>query len=337
MRPKTIGIIGFDGVTASHLTGPADAFAAARLEDGFGGRIPCYNVRIIGLTMNPFVAESGLIFHPQETLNTAPPLDAIIIAGGATLRRPQIYEPIADWILSRAYETRRLASICTGIYALAPTGLLDGRQVATHWRSATDLRQRYPALRVDHKRRLVRDGPYYTSAGLTAGIDLAQAVIEEDYGEQVARGVSRDLMLYLAPAAPPNEPTRRPEYESQPIDRFGDLVSWIMRHLHENLTVEVLARKAGMCPAHFTRAFKSVFGNTPGEFVENLRLNEARRRLSSRGKTVRSVAASVGFTSATAFRRAFERRFGAGPGACLKSREATLTTFPPDLAPSSKG
>lgn len=179
--------------------------------------------------------------------------------------------------------------------------------------------------------------PYYTSAGLTAGIDLALAVIEEDYGEQVARGVSRDLMLYLAPAAPPNEPTRRPEHESQPIDRFGDLVSWIMRHLHENLTVEVLARKAGMCPAHFTRAFKSVFGNTPGEFVENLRLNEARRRLSSRGKTVRSVAASVGFTNATAFRRAFERRFGAGPGACLKSREANLTTFPPDLAPSSKG
>ena len=195
--------------------------------------------------------------------------------------------------------------------------LLDGREVTTHWRFASDLRRRYPALRIDHKRRLVKDGPFYTSAGLTAGIDLSLALIEEDYGEQLALSVGRDLMMYLARQCGLTKRSNPRDCASQPIDRFGDLIAWIMRNLNQNLTVEVLARQACMCPSHFTRAFKSVFGSAPGEFVENLRLNEARRRLSSRGKTLGSVAASVGFTNASTFRRAFARRFGTGPGACL--------------------
>lgn len=328
MSPKTIGIIGFDGVTASHLTGPADTFAVAALEDGFGGRIPCYQVWTIGLTKGSFTAESGMVFHPHKTLADTPALDTVIIAGGSGAR--EIRELLAEWILSRAYETRRIASIGTGIYGLAPTGLLDGRRVTTHWRCARDLERHYQTLQIDHKRRLVKDGPFYTSAGLTAGVDLALALIEEDYGQQVALSVRRDLMLYLAPATQPNEEKIARTYESQPIDRFGDLIAWMMRNLNQNLTVEVLARQAGMCPSHFTRAFKSVFGSTPGEFVENLRLNEARRRLSSRGKTLGSVAASVGFTNASTFRRAFARRFGTGPGACLDG-EAMQTALRPKL------
>jgi transcriptional regulator GlxA family with amidase domain len=324
MRPKSIGLVGFDRATASHLTGPADAFAVAALEDGFGGRISCYKTWTIGLTNKPFTCEAGVVLQPEATLATAPPLDTIIVAGGSGLRQPRVCHELAEWILSRAYETRRIASICTGIYAVAPTGLLDGRQVTTHWRFARDLRQRHPALRIDHKRRLVKDGPFYTSAGLTAGIDLSLALIEEDYGDQLALSVGRDLMMYLA--RQPNEEMRPRDCASQPIDRFGDLIAWIMRNLNQNLTVEVLARQACMCPSHFTRAFKSVFGNTPGEFVENLRLNEARRRLSSRGKTLGSVAASVGFTNPNTFRRAFARRFGSGPGACLDG-EAMQTSL----------
>lgn len=332
MRPKEIGIIGFDHVIASHLAGPADAFAAAVLEDGFGGQIPCYKVWIIGLTKESFVAESGSIFHPQKTLATAPPLDTIIVAGGSGMRRPQVSGKLAEWLLQRAYETRRIASICSGIYALGPTGLLDGREVTTHWRCSRDVQQRYPTLRVGHKRQLVKDGPYYTAAGLTAGVDLALALIEEDYGKQVALGVGRDLMLYLGSLEEPNDKMQPQEYRSQPIDRFGDLIAWLMRNLNQNLTVEVLAKQAGMCPAHFTRAFKSVFGNTPGEFVENLRLNEARRRLSSRGKTLYSVATSVGFRDAGTFRRAFARRFGTSAGNYLNGTEAILSTSRPKPA-----
>ena len=303
-------MIGFDGVTASHLTVPADILSAAMLEDGFGGRIPCYMMWTVGLTKGPIATEAGFVFHPQRTLASAPPLDTIIVGGGAGLCHPEVKESIAAWILSRAGETRRIGSICSGIHALLPTGLLDGRAVATHWRGSGELGRRYPTLRVSHKKSLVKDGPFYTTAGLSAGLDLALALIEEDYGKPLALSVGRELMLYLAPSSPPSEAMSAPSDQSRPIDRFGELVAWIMRNLHRNLSVEILARQASMSPSHFTRAFKSVFGDTPGEFVENLRLNEARRRLSSRQKTVHSVAVSVGFSDAGAFRRAFARRAG---------------------------
>lgn len=321
MRPKEIGVVGFDNASGSHLMGAADTFAAAWLDDGFGGRIPCYRVWTLGLTKEHFITESGFVIYPHKTLATAPLLDTIIIAGGSGARRPEVSAQVGTWVLGRAYETRRIASIGAGIHALAPTGLLDGREVTTHWRWARDLSRRYPTLRINHKRRLVRDGPFYTAAGLTAGVDLALAMIEEDYGKPVALAVDRELMTYLAPTPAPDDTLQLREYDSQPADRFGDLVAWVMRNLDQNLTVEVLAKQAGMCSAHFTRAFKSVFGSTPGEFVENLRLNEARRRLSSRGKTLRSVAASVGFRDPTAFRRAFARRFGAGPGNYADGKE----------------
>ncbi len=212
MRPKEIGIIGFENVAASQLSLPADAFAAAFLEDGFGGRIPCYKVWTIGLTKESFSAESGVAFRAQKTLADAPPLDTIIVPGGSGLRQPQVSAPLAEWILSRAYETRRIASICTGLYALAPTGLLDGREVTTHWRVAGEIGRRHPSLRIDHRRGLVKDGPFYTSAGLTAGVDLALALIEEDYGKQVALAVGRDLMLYLANRNEPDAGPHLSEY-----------------------------------------------------------------------------------------------------------------------------
>ena len=320
MRPKEVGLIGFDQVTASHLTAPADAFRAAVLEDGFGGRIPCYRVWTIGLTKEAFQTESGMVIVPDTSLAAAPTLDTMIIAGGKGLHRSEIREPLTEWILSRAYETRRIASICSGILALAPSGLLDGRDVTTHWRLVRSLALRHPRLRVDHKRRLVQDGQYYTAAGLTAGVDLARTLIEEDYGSQVALTVDRELMLYLSKESPNEYVSSRGE--SRPLDRFAELIGWVMKNLQQELTVDAMARQAGMCPAHFTRAFKSVFGTTPGEFVENLRLNEARRRLASRRKTVRSVAESVGFANPEAFRRAFQRRFGNHPTSFLDPKSA---------------
>jgi transcriptional regulator GlxA family with amidase domain len=218
---------------------------------------------------------------------------------------------ISDWILTRAPQTRRIASICTGIYGLAPTGLLNGREVTTHWRFASDVARRFPKLRVDHKKLFVKDGPFYTSAGLTAGIDLSLVLIEEDYGRHVALAVGQELVTHLTHRNGEKEFPRPLAIDSPPTDRFADLVAWIVRNLHQDLSVENLARRACMCPRHFSRAFKSVFGSPPAEFVENLRLNEVRRRLSTRRKTLQSVAASVGFTNAGAFRRAFERRFGA--------------------------
>lgn len=154
MVPRRIGFLGFDGVTACHLVGPADTLAAAVLDDGFGNRIPCYQICTIGLSSEKFRAESGVIFKAHKTLHTAPDLDTIVIPGGEGLRRNEVSEKISDWILTRATQTRRIAAICTGIYGLAPTGLLDGREVTTHSQFASDVARHFPSLRLDQRRPL---------------------------------------------------------------------------------------------------------------------------------------------------------------------------------------
>jgi transcriptional regulator GlxA family with amidase domain len=318
MNPKRIGFLGFEGVIASHLVAPVDTFAAAALDGGYGNRISCYQICTIGLTLEPFRAESGMIFKPEETLQTAPELDTIVVPGGEGLRQSSINEKISDWILSRANRSRRIAAIGTGIYCLAQTGLLEGREVTTHWRHASDAAQRFPNLRIDTRRPLVKDGVFYTSSGLDSAIDLSLSLIEEDYGRHVALATAQKIGR---PSINGNGQQKLPKlavFGSQPTDRFAELIPWIMRNLHEDLSVNTLARRACMSPSHFNRAFKSVLGSTPSEFVETLRLNEAKRRLSIPKKTLDTVAASVGFADAEAFRRAFEGKFGAAPRSYLR-------------------
>ena len=215
--------------------------------------------------------------------------------------------------LKRVAETRRIASICTGIYGARSHRI--ARWPASHNALAcrTDVARRFPKLRVDYKRLVAKDGPFYTSTGLTAGIDLSLALIEEDYGRHVAIAAAQELVTPLTRPRSRRRFSEPSTVDSQPTDRFAELVAWIMRHLDADLSVETLARRACISERHFSRAFKSVFGTSPAEFVENLRLNEARRRLSTRQKTLHSVAASVGFKNADAFHRAFEKRFGTRP------------------------
>lgn len=323
MTPKRIGLIGFDQVTALHLVGPAEAFRAAVLDDGYGGRIPCYEVCTVGVPADRFRAESGVEFQAQATPADAPEFDTIIVAGGTGVRERG--DEIASLLLQRAPETRRMASVCSGLYGLAPTGLLDGREVTVHWRCARDIAQRFPRLRVNYKRALIQDGPFFTSSGLGAGINLSLAMIRDDYGPHVAQSVERELVLYPTESERKDSlPGVRPE--ARPNERFADLVPWIVRNLQGDLSVEILARRACMCPSHFSKAFKSVFGQPPKVFVENLRLNEARRRLSKRQKTIYGVAASVGFTDPAAFQRAYQRRFGSSPSSSFAAAERQAIT-----------
>ena len=326
MIPKRIGLVGFDGVAASHLVSAADTFAIAALDDGYGSRIPCYQIYTIGLISGYFRAESGVIFEAEVTLRTVPELDTIVIPGGKGLRHADVSDKISDWVLARASQTRRIASVCTGIYGLAPTGLLDGREVTTHWRFASDVARRFPNLRLDHKRPLIKDGPFYTSSSLTATIDLSLALIEEDYGAQVALDTARELGVPLMHRNGQTEVSKPLTFDSQPTDRFAALIPWIMRNLNADLSVNTLARSVCMCPSHFNRAFKSVFGSTPAQFVENLRLNEAKRRLSTRKRTLDTIAVSVGFPDADAFRRAFERKFRANPRGYVANFNAASMT-----------
>ena len=310
-----IGILGFDGVTALDLVGPADAFSIANdVWQALHGGPPRYEITLLGLTRRGFVAESGVSFEAHALLDATPPPDTLIVPGGRGLRESAANARIVAWLGAHAQDCRRIASVCTGIYGLAPSGLLDGRRVTTHWRFARDVAERFPKLLVDDNALHLRDGRFYTSAGITAGIDLSLALIEEDLGPRIALAVARDLVVYL------KRPGGQAQY-SEPLrmqvlsgDRFADLAAWMVSRLDQDLSVEALAARTSLSPRHFSRRFTAVFGCAPARYVEDLRMSEARRMLSQDGVSIQRVAAAVGFASADAFRRAFERRFGLSPG-----------------------
>lgn len=313
MKPRRVGLLGFDEVMALDLAGPVDAFASASIEGSDGALRPCYEIVIIGIDKQCFVSESGILFKPHATLRSAPPLDTLVIPGGRGLRNPNIQATIAGWIAARAGKIRRIATVCTGVYGLAPTGLLDGRSVATHWRHARDVADRFPKLKVDANVLYCKDGPFYTCAGVTSGIDLSLALIEEDFGPTVALAVARELVVYLKRAGGQEQYSEPLKFQTCSKDRFGELAAWMQGHLEQDLSVETLATRTCLCPRHFSRRFKDAFGMPPARFVEDLRLGEARERLCRPDQTVQSVARSVGFKSPDAFRRAFERRYGVNP------------------------
>lgn len=312
MKPLRVGLIGYDGVQALDLVGPVDAFDLANNVQSQDERIR-YQVFIVGLTSRPFRSESGIRFHPDTTLRRAPALDTLIVPGGRSLRQSNVSQQIAGWIRRRASNIRRIASVCTGIYGLAPTGLLDGRMVTTHWRHAEDLSRRYPKLRVDGNALFLKDGAFYTAGGVTASVDLALSLIQEDFGPSLALQVARELVVYLKRSGGQSQYSEPLQFQTTANDRFGELASWMVEHLRNDLSLEALAKRVCLSPRHCARRFKQTFGATPAAFVQNLRVEEARRRLTERTQTIETIAASVGFRSDDVFRRAFERRFGVQP------------------------
>ncbi|HEY8793362.1 MAG TPA: DJ-1/PfpI family protein [Gemmatimonadaceae bacterium] len=312
MSQRRIGILGYDGIQALDLVGPAEAFAAVR-NDADGSTESAYDIVIIGLTGRRFRSETGLTMQADTTVSKSIRLDTMIIPGGRTMRESETSQKTAAWILSRANSTRRIASVCTGIYGLAPTGLLDGRRVTTHWRFARDLAQRYPKLRVESDALYIKDGRFFTSAGITAGIDLALAQIEEDHGPTQSLSVARELVVYLKRPGGQDQFSEPLQFQMRSADRFADLTAWMTGHLNGDLSVETLAARACLGARQFSKVFKQTYGTSPAAFVEEMRLREAGRRLSSRRVDAEAVARSVGYHSLDVFRRAFERCYGVSP------------------------
>lgn len=314
MKTRTIAFLGFEEVNALDLVGPIEAFASALVAGRDGEmRVPAYSTTILGNSLRSFRSESGIVFKPQHSLRTKIDIDTLFIPGGRGLRQKQTNARVASWIKEHAPRIRRIASVCTGIYAFAPTGLLDGRRVTTHWGFARDVAQRFPALKVDPDALYVKDGPYYTSAGVTAGIDLALSMIEEDHGAEVALRTAREMVVYLKRSGGQEQYSEPLRFQTESTDSIAALGPWIRGHLKQDLSVEALARRASLCPRQFNRRFIRSFKQTPAAFVEDLRLGEARQRLTTTKTSIDSVATSVGFGSADSFRRAFERRFGIPP------------------------
>jgi transcriptional regulator GlxA family with amidase domain len=317
--PKLVGFLAFDGMTTLDLTGPLEAFATARMRAAGHEAAGQYETMLIGVTSKTIKTASGAVFKAQHILQTAPVLDTIIVPGGPDLRNSEVCLTIAEWMRDRAKGTRRIASVSAGIYPLARSGLLDGRRVTTHWRFARDVARSFPLLLVNDAASFITDGGFYTCGGGAAGIEMSLAMIEDDFGSQAALIVARELVMSLRPAGCEERQVDLAHEQAAAEERLAELPAWINSRLRDNLSIEVLAARACLCPRHFSRLFKRTFNSTPAEFVEGLRISEAARRLASRRLSVEGIAAAIGFKSTEVFRRAFERRFGITPRNFQKS------------------
>jgi len=311
MVPKTVGLIVFEQMAATDLTGPAEAFSRAKIQNGDGSESHCYHVLTLGINAGSFTTECGIVIKPQLVMADAPPLDTLIVPGGNGI--PNASNRIAKWLRRKASAARRIVSLGSGIYALAATGLLDRRHVTTHWHVVKDVTLRFPKVQVVPNSLFVKDDRFYTCAGGTSAVDLALSLIEEDCGRQVALKVARELVVHLKRSGEQQQYSEALRFQVQSSDRFVDLPAWILCNLNQDLTVESLAQKACMSPRNFSRLFKAAFGETPADFVARARITEARERLLIPRTSIENVATFVGFKSVDAFSRTFERVVGTRP------------------------
>lgn len=312
---RRIAFVGYDDITSLDLIGPLEAFAVANQSAGQRA----YDLLVVSRTGGIFRGENGVRFCADASFASAPAFDTLIVPGGAGLREPAIGGPVAAFVKGRASTTRRVASVCTGLFALAEAGLMNGRRATTHWHYADLIAKRFPDIRLEPDALYVRDGKYFTSAGITAGIDLTLSLIADDLGEKISLAVARELVVYLKRPGGQSQFSEPLQFQSRARDRFSDLAAWIIRNLKGDLSVETLAARANLGVRHFSRSFTCAFGVPPARYIERLRLDEARRRLAEPRHSIEAISAGVGFTSADAFRRAFERHFGIGPSAYRKT------------------
>jgi len=312
--PRKLGVLIFPNFQILDAAGPIAAFEIAeRYAPG------SYDMRVMAM-------EPGLVTSSSRAAMAAEaladhPLDTLIVAGGDGTRTAIVQSALLDWIRAASSQARRTASVCSGAFLLAEAGLLDGRRATTHWQRCPDFARRYSLVRMEPDRIFVRDGDVWTSAGITAGIDLALALIAEDVGEPIARAVAQQLVVYH----------RRPGGQSQfsaliemggQGGRFAVLLDWMRERISEHLPVERLADRAAMSPRHFARAFAAETGLTPAKAVERLRLETARERVESSSEPIDRVAESSGFGDPERMRRAFLRAFGQPPQALRRAARA---------------
>jgi transcriptional regulator GlxA family with amidase domain len=306
---RRIGFVVFDGLTMLDFVGPFEVFAMANAI----GKASIYELVIVASSRDPITADSGVALLPHEAFEESAPFDTIVTPGGPGLRVPAMNKRVAEWLKAQAPQTRRMVSVCTGLFGLAATGLLDGHRAATHWHHAFDAAQQFPRVNIDASVLYLEDPPFFTSAGITAGVDLALALVEKDHGPALSLAVARMLVVYLKRPGGQLQFSESLRFQTRAKDKFAELAAWLPEHLADDLSVESLARRTNMSLRHFARSFKSTFGASAGHYVEQLRLEAARDRLGAPNQTIESISFSVGFRSADVFRRAFERRFGITP------------------------
>ncbi|WP_328875111.1 GlxA family transcriptional regulator [Streptomyces sp. NBC_00287] len=306
MAQRTVLLVLFDGVQSLDVTGPLEVFTGA--ENQAPGS---YRLRTASLDGAPVRTSSGLTLVPDTSLADAPAPHTLLVPGGQGTRGPD--PGLAAWLRAHGPRAERLVSVCTGAILLAEAGLLDGRRVTTHWAYCAKLARDHPAVRVDPDPIYVRDGHVSTSAGVTAGIDLALALVEEDLGRDTALTIARYLVVFLR--RPGNQAQFSAQLAAQTALRepLRDVQQWITEHPAEDLGVESLAARAGLSPRHFARAFRAETGTTPGRYVDQVRLEHARRLLEDTAGGVEEISRASGYGTPEAMRRAFLKALGTAP------------------------
>jgi transcriptional regulator GlxA family with amidase domain len=304
----------FPDVQLLDVTGPFQVFASANRLLTEEGQSPPYVLTVVSAAAGPIVSSSGLALVAEALPPPDLALDTLIIAGGIGVNRARADHALVDWIRRRAGVTRRVTSVCSGAFLLAATGLLDGRRATTHWSRCAELAAEYPAVRVEDDPIYVNDGAIWTSAGVTAGIDMALALVEADLGRSVATSVARYLVVFA----------KRPGGQAQfsaglalagrdaTFDRLHD---WMKRNLRGNLAVPALAEQAGMSERSFLRHYRHVTGTTPARAVERVRVEAARQALGESLLPVKRIARDCGFGSEETMRRSFMRILAVPPHA----------------------
>ena len=310
-----IGVLIFPDFQLLDAAGPISVFEiAARC----AGKPP--SIKTIAVSPGAVRSSSGVEMLARG-IKPSGAITTLIVAGGWGVRTAARCEKTLDFV--RATEKRgvRVASVCSGAYILAEAGILDGRRATTHWQRTRHFLKTYPKVKLEPDRIFVRDGNIWSSAGISAGIDLALAMAAEDFGDEIAQQTARQLVLYQRRSGGQSQFSSLLELKA-PAGRFGPLLSWAREHLDAPLTVEDMAEQAGMSSRHFTRAFIAETGTTPSKAVERLRIEVARQRVQSSSEAIERVAQSTGFRDPERMRRAFIRAFGQPPQSLRRAARA---------------
>jgi transcriptional regulator GlxA family with amidase domain len=309
---RVVELLVYPEVQLLDVSGPLQVFVSANNVVAEAGGTKPYVLRVVAKGGQGVTTSAGLAIAAAPLSRSSAALDTLIVAGGPGVEAAMSDPVLVDWVRRRAGRARRVASVCTGAFLLAAAQVLDGKRAATHWSVCKDLARRFPAVRVEPDPIFVRDGAVWSSAGVTAGIDLALALVEEDLGRTVALAVARYLVMFL----------KRPGGQAQfsaalslqsAEDQFGALHDWINAHLAGDISLPALARQAGMSERSFSRHYLEATGLTPGRAVERLRVEQARRLLSESRLPVKRISQRCGFGSEETMRRSFLRVLAATP------------------------
>jgi transcriptional regulator GlxA family with amidase domain len=308
--PRVVVVVAFPGVLGLDVVGPLEVFTMA---NRFGAS-PVYATSVVSMSGGMIAASSGLVIGTERAEAVAGPIDTLMVAGGYSTGRAADDRDLLRWLADEAASARRVTSVCSGALLLARAGLLDGRRATTHWSVCDTLATRFPSVDVETDRIYVHDGDVWTSAGVTAGMDLALALVEHDHGPELAQAAAREMVMFVHrpsgfPQISAQLAVRRPHHEP-----LRDVLALIAEHPDSDLSVPALARRCAMSVRTFSRAFCRETGTTPGAFVQTSRVQTAQRLIETGDATFEDIARTCGFGTVETMYRSFQRTLGTTPG-----------------------